>query len=52
MNDVPDMNNFGAARWPNIKEIQGPRGSKGGGLIWRAPQKSFMFMASFRFPIL
>ena len=30
-NDIPNINKFGAAKWPNIKEFRGPRGSQGGG---------------------
>ena len=29
MNDFPDMNKFGAAKWPNVMNFSGPRGSEG-----------------------
>ena len=48
MNDVPNFNNFGAAKWPGINKNPRARGS-GGGLIRRAPQTFLMFVASFRF---
>ena len=41
MNDVPNINNLGAAKWPNIDHAREPRE---GGLIWRTPQKLFMLV--------
>ena len=31
MNDVPNSNSFGSAKWPNITDFGGLRGSRGGG---------------------
>ena len=50
MNNVPNINKFGAAKRPNIKKFRGPRGSEGGGLFWQTPWKLLMFMAFLSLP--
>ena len=49
MNNVPNINKFGAARRPKVKRVRGLIGGprEGGFLILRTRQKLFMFMAFF-----
>ena len=60
MNNVPNINKFGAARRPNIKECRGPRGSEGGGsilvnsleIIYVCGSLHFLFRASLEASLL
>ena len=47
VDNVPNINKFGAAKRPNMKKtFQRSDGVRGrGGLFWRSPWKLFMFMS-------